>query len=42
MSLLEEQECIEDCSVCCSPIILKIDQASQYNKVASFNESETT
>ena len=39
---IDEQEYIEDCSVCCSPIVLKVDQASEYNKVASFNESETT
>ena len=39
---IDEQEYTEDCSVCCSPIVLKVDQVSEYKKVAAFNESETT
>lgn len=38
---IDQQEYVEDCSVCCSPIIMKIDQANEYKKIAWFNESES-
>ena len=35
-----EQQYTEDCFVCCSPIIITIDQDNQFNKISWTNETD--
>ena len=37
---IAEQQYTEDCFVCCSPIIITIDQDNQFNKISWTNETD--
>ena len=37
---VDEQEYIEDCFVCCSPIIITINHENEFDKVTYTNETD--
>ncbi len=37
---ITEQQYTEDCFVCCSPIIITIDQDNQFNQISWTNETD--